>query len=296
MTGQNPHHLFCFGLGYTARALGERLLHEGWTVSGTCRSEAGTRELEAAGFKAFLFDGEKPLANIAEALAGVSHILQSAPPDSRGDPVLRWHGGDITALPGLRWVGYLSTTGVYGDKGGAWVDEATPPPAPTSERGRARLAAEEDWLKLWRDHKIPVHIFRLAGIYGPGRNPLETVLSGEARRIIKPGQVFSRIHRDDIVAVLKASMAKPHPGRVYNVCDDEAAPPQDVIAQAAKLLGRAAPPAIPYEEAELSPMAKSFYSENKRVRNDRIKQELGVSLAYPTYREGLQSLLKSLTA
>lgn len=283
------NHLFCFGMGYSARALAERLLAEGWKVSGTCRSPAKAQELEAAGFTALVFDGQKPAAT---DLGDVTHILQSIPPGENGDPVLRLHGADIAKAARLQWFGYLSTTGVYGDHGGGWVDETTPP-TPTSTRGRWRQMAEEGWLALWRARKTPVHIFRLAGIYGPGRNPLETILSGDARRIIKKDQVFSRIHRDDIVKVLQASMARPAPGAVYNLCDDEAAPPQDVISYAAQLLGRPEPAAIAFEEADLSPMARSFYSENKRVRNDRIKKDLGVSLSYPTYREGLKALLKA---
>ena len=199
--------------------------------------------------------------------------------------MLDHHARDLAALPRLRWLGYLSTTGVYGDRGGGWVDESDAR-LPSGVRGRRRVAAEDGWLALHRDRGLPVHVFRLAGIYGPGRNALATVRAGTARRVDKPGQVFSRIHVDDIVAVLRASMARPAPGAVYNVADDDPAPPQDVVAYAAELLGVAPPPLVPFAEAALSPMARSFYDDSKRVRNDRIKRELGVRLAYPDYPRG----------
>jgi nucleoside-diphosphate-sugar epimerase len=271
--------LFCFGLGYSARALADRLRARGWTVTGTSRDGAGGT---------IAFDGERDLPG--DALDGVTHVLVSAPPDARGDPVLRRCRDELVARAHqLAWVGYLSTTGVYGDHGGGWVDEETPR-APLSERAERRAEAEDDWLALARDHGVPVHVFRLAGIYGPGRNQLEAVANGTAKRIIKPNQVFSRIHVTDIAGVLEASIANPNPGRVYNVADDEPAPPQDVVAFAAELLGRPAPPEVPFEEAELSPMGRSFYAESKRVDNRRIKRELGYTLVYPTYREGLTAL------
>ena len=290
--------LFCYGLGYSALALARRLRTEGWSVAGTTRSPDKARRLAAEGIAVFLFDRDRPLEDPVAALAGTSHILSSAPPDgdSRlggGDPVLDHHRADIAALEGLAWLGYLSTTGVYGDRGGGWVDEDSEL-APTGERGRRRLAAEEGWLDLWEREGLPVHLFRLAGIYGPGRNALETVRRGKARRLDKPGQVFSRIHLDDIAAVLRASIARPRPGAAYNLCDDEAAPPEEVIAHACQLLGREPPPLVPFEEAELSDMARSFYRDNKRVSNARIKEELGVALAYPTYREGPKALLAEM--
>jgi nucleoside-diphosphate-sugar epimerase len=271
--------LFCFGLGYSARALADRLRARGWTVTGTSRNGAGGT---------IAFDGEGDLP--ADALDNVTHVLVSAPPDARGDPVLRRCRDELVSRAHrLAWVGYLSTTGVYGDHGGGWVDEETPV-APLSERAERRAEAEDGWLALARDHGLPVHVFRLAGIYGPGRNQIETVLNGTAKRIVKPNQVFSRIHVTDIAGVLEASIAHPNPGRVYNVADDEPAAPQDVVAFAAELLGRPAPPEVPFEEAELSPMGRSFYAESKRVDNRRIKQELGYTLVYPTYREGLTAL------
>lgn len=275
-------HLFCFGLGYSAKALAHRLLADGWTVSGTRRQLAPAQD----GIRLMAFDGANPIALPQD----ITHILVSIPPDATGDPVARAMGKAIAALPHLQWLGYLSTTGVYGDTGGAWVDEETPA-APTSLRGERRHQAEQDWLHLFTTKKVPVHIFRLAGIYGPGRNQIESVRTGEARRVIKPGQVFSRIHVDDIAQILHASITHPNPGRIYNVCDDEATPPQDVIAFAADLLHMPLPPAINADDPSLSEMAKSFYAENKRVRNGRIKTELGVRLKYPTYRDGLRALL-----
>lgn len=289
MTAAAPR-LFCFGLGYSALALVGTLAGRGWRIAGTCRSAEKQRALASRSVEAHIFDRDRPLADAPAALAGTTHLLSSVPPDASGDPVIDLHGDDIGALKGLAWAGYLSTTGVYGDHAGGWVDEDTPR-TPVGERGRRRVAAEDAWLGLRRRFGTPVHLFRLAGIYGPGRNALETVKAGAARRVVKPGQVFSRIHRDDIVQALIASMDAPNSGAAYNLCDDEAAPPQDVIAYACALLGREPPPEIPFSAAELSPMARSFYEDNKRVRNRRMKQALGVSLKWPTYREGLKGLL-----
>lgn len=277
--------LFCFGLGYSASVLARRLRASGWEVRGTTRSVKKAALLEAEGYRAFLFGRDRPLDDPARALAGLTHVLTSIAPDEPGDPVLDLHGGDLGAVPTLRWIGYLGTTGVYGDRRGAWVDEETPID-PTLARADRRARAEAAWL----GSGLPVHIFRLAGIYGPGRNALVNLREGSARRIVKPGQVFSRIHVDDIATVLEASMASPRPGRIYSVCDDEPAPPQDVVTYAAELLGLEPPPEQDYATAELSPMARTFYKDNRRVRNDRIKRELGVELAYPSYREGLRAL------
>jgi nucleoside-diphosphate-sugar epimerase len=283
--------LFCFGLGYTALALATRLRPRGWTIAGTCRSEAQQAQLAAAGIAAHRFERGQKLAEAATLLGDATHLLISVPPDEAGDPVLDGHGGDIVASGrGLRWIGYLSTTGVYGDRGGAAVDEDSEL-RPVGERGHRRVAAEQGWLDLWRRHALPVHLFRLAAIYGPGRSSFDAIRRGSAQRIVKPGQVFSRAHVADIAAVLDASMARPRPGGIYNVCDDEAAPPQDVVAYACDLLGVAKPPLIPFEAAELSAMARSFYGESKRVDNARIKRELGVALQYPDYRSGLRAIL-----
>ena len=284
--------LFCFGLGYSALVLARRLRAEGWRIAGTCRSEARREELAALGIEAWLFDREQPLADPAAALAGSTYLLSSVPPDAAGDPVIDLCGRAIAARRDLAWVGYLSTTGVYGDHGGGWVDENTAL-APSGERGRRRVAAERAWLGL---SGLPIHIFRLAGIYGPGRSAFDSLRAGRAQRIDKPGQVFSRIHVEDIAQVLCASLAKPHPGAVYNLCDDDPAPPADVIAYAAGLLGIPPPPLIPFAEAKLSEMGRSFYDDNKRVRNDRIKRELGVKLAFADYRAGLAAILKAESA
>ena len=287
-----PCRLFCFGLGYSARALGARLSARGWTIAGTTRSRDKAEALRAEGIEPFLFDRGSPLERPEAALAGTTHLLISVPPDGAGDPVLDHHGDDLAACRSIVWAGYLSTTGVYGDRDGGWVDEESAR-TPTGERGRRRLAAEQAWCALMARAGTPVQLFRLAGIYGPGRNALATVRRGRAQRIDKPGQVFSRIHVDDIAAVLEASIDRPRPGRAYNLCDDNPAPPAEVIGHACRLLGVAAPPLIPFDEAELSDMARSFYRDNKRVSNRRIKEELGVTLAYPDYRAGLAALLAS---
>ncbi len=285
-----PPALFCFGLGYTAGFLARALAAEGWRIAGTSRDPASCARLGAAGFDMQLFAPGRPLAAPRATLRGATHLLISVPPGAAGDPVLAVHGADIAALTQLKWVGYLSTTGVYGDRGGAWVDESSAL-TPSGERGRRRVAAEAQWLDLHRSHGLPVHVFRLAGIYGPGRSALETVREGRPRRIDKPGQVFSRIHVADIVATLRASMAQPDPGAAYNVCDDDPAPPEAVIAYACALLGVAPPPLVPFDAAELTPMARSFYDDNKRVSNRRLKEELGVRLRYPSYKDGLKALL-----
>jgi len=279
--------LLSIGHGYSARALARRLLPKGWQVIGTTRDADKAAASRANGAEPVLWPG----SDLAPALARATHLLTSVAPGAAGDPVLAALGQEIgRAAPHLAWVGYLSTTGVYGDHQGGWVDETTRL-TPATARGQARVAAEAAWQGLAESAGLKLHIFRLAGIYGPGRGPFEKVKSGTARRIVKPGQVFSRIHVDDIAAVLEASMARPDPGAIYNVCDDDPAPPEDVIAHAAELLGLPAPPEIAWEKADLSPMAQSFYAESKRVRNDRIKRDLGVVLRYPDYRAGLAALL-----
>lgn len=283
--------LLSLGHGYSADALARRLLPEGWTVIGTTRSPDKAARLAARGVEPLVWPG----ADLRPALARATHLLTSVAPTEAGDPVLLAAADAIAeAAPHIEWAGYLSTTGVYGDHAGGWVDEATPLTAST-RRGEMRVEAEAAWRALADRSGLPLHIFRLAGIYGPGRGPFEKVKDGTARRIIKPGQVFSRTHVEDIAQVLHASILRPNPGAAYNVCDDDPAPPEDVLAHAAELLGLPPPPEVPYETAEMTPMARSFYAESKRVRNDRIKEELGVVLRYPTYREGLAALLVSET-
>lgn len=278
--------LFCFGLGYSALALARRLRPRGFAIAGTVRNEAKAEALSAEGLEVHLFDRGRPLTDPVAALAGTTHLLSSVPPDAGGDAVIDHHGDLLRGLSGLLWAGYLSTTGVYGDRGGEWIDESASI-APTGARGQRRAAAEAAWSALG----LPLHIFRLAGIYGPGRSAIDQLRAGRAQAVVKPGQVFSRIHVEDIAAVLDASIARPHPGAAYNVCDDEPAPPWDVIEFAADLAGLPRPPRIAFEEAEMSPMARSFWAESKRVSNRRLHEDLGVTLAYPTYREGLRALL-----
>ena len=276
--------LLSFGHGYSARALARLLLPQGWRIIGTTRSDDKAGRLMNEGVEPRIWPG----ADMRPALNAATHLLISAAPDENGDPVLAELRDEIAArAQQFAWVGYLSTTGVYGDHDGDWVNEDTPL-NPATKRGQARVAAEADWASI---PGLPLHIFRLAGIYGPGRGPFAKVRDGTARRIIKQGQVFSRTHVADIAQVLAASIARPNPGAAYNVCDDDPAPPQDVIGYAAELLGVPVPPAEDFETAEMSPMARSFYAESKKVSNDRIKSELGVKLIYPDYRSGLRALL-----
>lgn len=287
----SPYHsalplgqLFCFGLGYSGARLALALRALGWQVAGTSRDGAVLQELDTHGIAGGQLEH-------AEIPPGTSHILSTVPPGAAGDPVILAQADKIAATGGLVWLGYLSTTGVYGDRGGDWVTE-NDTPNPGNERSRHRLAAEQTWLNLWSTRGVPVHIFRLAGIYGPGRNALISVRAGTAKRIVKPGHLFSRIHVDDIVQVLLASMAAPNPGAIYNVCDDEAAAPADVVSHASELLGVTPPPLEEYAPDTMSAMARSFWAENRRVANDRIKRELSIKLRYPDYRSGLKALLR----
>ena len=238
-----------------------------------------------------VFNDEYADAKIENALAQVDAVLISIGPDERGDPVLRRFARHIEQSKTIRWIGYLSTIGVYGDAQGGWVDETTPP-TPSHARTNMRVKVEQEWLALGERAAKPVQIFRLAGIYGPGRNPILNLVQ-RAQRIIKPGQVFNRIHVDDIAQTLLASLAKPCAGAVYNVTDNEPAPPQDVLTYAAERMGVEPPPEIPFEKAVMSEMARSFYADNKRVSNRLIREELGVTLLYPTYREGIKALAEA---
>ena len=274
--------LVCLGFGYVAQALARAVADDFAGIVGTTRQAERARTLSAEGFVALPFD--RP-----DIVDGATHILISAPPEASSDPVLAAFGDRIAALPGIEWIGYLSTTGVYGDRRGGWASEDDAP-RPGSARSERRLAAERGWLAFGETRGGPVQIFRLAGIYGPGRSALDRLRAGSARRIAKPGQVFSRIHVEDAAQALKASIAQPAAGRVYNIADDEPASQAEIVAFAAGLLGIAPPPEEPLEAAALSPLARSFYAESRRVRNDRMKRELGVVLRYPTFREGLTSL------
>ncbi len=282
--------LLSLGHGFSSRALARLLTPLGWDVIGTTRSEEKAAEIRAEGNTALLWSQEDA---IREALGRATHLLTSVAPKPEGDPALDIFGAEIAAkAKDLHWTGYLSTTGVYGDHQGGWVDEQTPL-SPSTKRGQLRVMAETAWQDIPDLHP---HVFRLAGIYGPGRGPFAKVRKGTARRIIKPNQVFSRIHVDDIAQVLLASINAPNPGAVYNLCDDDPAPPQDVLSYAAELLGLPLPPEEDFETADMTPMARSFYAESKRVRNDLIKSELGIKLLYPTYRAALQAMLKAETA
>nr|WP_047572815.1 SDR family oxidoreductase [Methylobacterium sp. ZNC0032] len=282
-------NILILGLGYSAGFFARAALARGWEVTGTVRSAEKAAELNREGIRTLVFGGFAVSSALAKAVAEADTVLVSVQPAEDGDPALGPLRAALMAAPNLRWIGYLSTIGVYGDQGGAWIDEATPP-SPTNARTRQRVEIEQAWLQLGRDSGKPVQIFRLSGIYGPGRNAITKLRSGTANRLIKPGQVFNRIHVDDIAGVLMASLAQPRQGAVYNVTDDEPGPPQDVITFAAELTGLEPPSEIPFEQAKLSPMAASFYGESKRVSNALVKREFGYAFRYPTYREALRAL------
>lgn len=284
--------LVILGLGYSAGFFARAALTRGWEVTGTVRSAEKAGRLSREGIPTLVFDGFAVSSFLAKAIAEADAVLVSVQPGEDGDPVLERLAKELATAPNLRWIGYLSTIGVYGDHGGAWIDEATTP-RPASARSRARLAIEDAWLTLGRASGKPVQIFRLAGIYGPGRNAITKLRNGTATRLIKPGQVFNRIHVDDIAGVLLASLEQPRHGAIYNVTDDEPAPPQDVVSLAAELTGLTPPPETPFESSRLSAMAASFYGENRRVSNALVKRELGYAFRYPSYREALRDLAAS---
>ena len=289
--GGGMSRLFAFGLGFSAQALAERLADKGCQIAGTARDPRNVAQLDVRGYAVARFTGEPGNAALAKLLQGTTHLLLSIPPGKEGDPVLAHYRAELAALSSLRWIGYLSTVGIYGDQDGNWVDESTEP-KPNTARTEARVEAERAWLAFGEETGVKVHIFRLAGIYGPGRCVFDKLRDGTARRIKKGNQVFSRIHVEDIASVLEASMARPRAGAIYNVADDEPAAPGEVVAYAAEMLGMTPPPEVPFEEADLTPMARSFYEGSRRIGNARIKSELGVELRYPTYREGLAALLE----
>lgn len=284
--------LLSLGHGYSAQALEPILLPQGARIIATTRDHGRAAEFAQRGVEPRIWGRDDLLPDIMEA----THILSSIAPVAGHDPALAALGGKLAPFASQKtWVGYLSTTGVYGDRGGEWVTEDSPL-MPATERGRARVAAEAEWAAIARDTKMPLHIFRLAGIYGPHRGPFEKIRAGTAQRIIKEGQIFSRIHVEDIAQALVASMNAPRAGAIYNLCDDDPAPPQDVIGYAASLLGLPPPPEIAFDQANLGPMAASFYSESKRVSNARLKAELGVELIFPDYRSGLAAILAAENA
>ena len=272
-----------FGHGYTAQALTPYLNDKGWRVFGTSRTKDNFSNIEKSGAIPILWGSDELRSVIRETAL----VLSSISPANGSDPVIKMYGKDLKENSNqIKWVGYLSTIGVYGDTKGKWVDEHSPL-KPSTNRGIARVNAEKEWLKY---NFLPTHIFRLGGIYGPDRSPFQKVLQGKAVKIIKPGQVFSRMHIRDIVQTLIASISKPKPYSIYNLCDDNPAPPQDVLSYAAKLLNVEQPPTVSFKDADLSEMARSFYAENKRVSNNLIKSELGVNLIYPDYKAGLENL------
>lgn len=281
-------HLFLFGLGFSSQAIAELAKGDYATIGGTVRSGEKAARLREQGIDAHVFDGESVSEAVVAATRRATHLVQSIAPGTAGDPVITLLREAIVAAQNLEWIGYLSTVGVYGDHGGEWVDEATEP-NPLSGRSVERVRAEAEWRILGDQLGVPVALFRLSGIYGPGRNQLVQIAEGSARRLVKPGQVFNRIHVADIATAVVAGAAQKAAG-VFNVTDNEPAPPQDVVSFAAELAGAKLPPAIDFDTADLPPMVKSFYGENKRVGNKRLAADLGVRLAYPTYREGLTAL------
>lgn len=288
MQHNNNKHLFIFGLGYVGTAVSQALLQLGWQVSGTTRNWERANELATKGVSVFI-GGKTPLSEQLVALNSATHILSTVPPTKTKDDVFDNFANHLHNAETLEWFGYLSSSVVYGDCHGAWIDETTIA-CPDNDRGRIRLLAEIRWLKT----NLPAHIFRISGIYGPGRNNLMNVKLGQARPIVKKDHVFCRIHLDDIVAALIASMLKPKAGNIYNLSDDLPASSHDVISYAAQLLDMAAPKPVPIEDADLGPMAMSFYDGCRRVSNDKIKSELGLTLKYPTYKEGLAALLHTM--
>ena len=277
--------LFIFGYGFSARALSARLRPQGWEIAASVREPARMEGQMRA-------EGVTPVAAadpdaLAAALVTADAVLVTAPPTARGCPGL---SALAPVIGGPKWIGYLSTTGVYGDRQGGWVSE-TSALAARSIEGARRVGAERDWGLFGRDRRLAVSIFRLPGIYGPGRSSLDRLRTGQARRIVSPGQVFSRLHVDDLAAGLEASIALPRPDAIYNLCDDQPAANSEVIAYAAGLLGMAPPPEVSLEDAGLTGPARRFYAESKRVSNARAKAELGWRPAYPTYREGLAAVL-----
>jgi nucleoside-diphosphate-sugar epimerase len=291
-----PQHkqLFCFGFGYVAQHLAKALKEADptWTIVATTTEKEKLAEIKAQGVKAYLFSDKMPFNDPIFTMRGTTHVLISIPPNHEGDIVFKSHARDILQNPNIEWIGYLSSTGVYGNRDGNWVTE-TSEVRPTSERGSKRAKAEIQWLKMRRIAGIPINIFRLAGIYGPGRSALDSVRAGHTRRINKPDHVFNRIHVDDIVQALIASTDQPKPGDIYNLADDDPAPSHELISYACKLLGKTPPPLLDFNDYDMTPMATSFYRDNKRVSNKKIKEKLGITLKHPDYKSGLDAIFKA---
>jgi dTDP-4-dehydrorhamnose reductase len=281
--------LFAFGVGYCARFFIARSGNSYDAIAGTVRASAKAEEMASGDIETFVFDAEEEDSAIMERVASANIILVSVPPRTSADPVLARFGHRIATLPRQQTIVYLSTVGVYGDRRGDWVDE-TMTPTPSSERSLARLQAERSWAAIGKANSKKVYILRLAGIYGPGRNAFCSLKAGTARRVVKRGHVSNRIHVEDISRAIDAAITHKGQGGIFNVSDDAPAPPQDVIMYAAMLMGVEPPPEQEFETADLTPMARSFYAENKRVSNRKLKDEFGLRLAFPTYRVGLEAL------
>lgn len=288
-----PKKLFCFGYGYVAEHLAKALKEQdpSWQICGTTRDKEKLDGMREQGIKAYLFSDENPFHDPLFILRDVTHILISIPPNKQGDVVFQTHARDILQIESVQWIGLCSSTSVYGNRDGEWVDE-TSEIRPDSERGTKRARAESAWLKMRRIAGIPINIFRISGIYGVGRSALDSVRAGNSRRIDKPGHVFNRIHVDDIIQAMIASMSQPSPGDIYNLADDDPAPSHELISYACGLLGMEPAPLMPFDSTDMAPMARSFYKDNKRVRNDKIKTKLGIKLKYPNYKAGLDSIFE----
>jgi len=286
--------VFFFGMGYSSRATA-RALHQldnpGIPIAGTTRTEEGAEAFADTNYRIHIFDGEGPGATLGEDLRHATHLILSIPPDERGDPALLHHRADLDAAKNLQWIGYFSTVGVYGDFGGEWVDEDAPT-RPVNFRSQQRVIAEQAWRDYARARGVPLFIERLAGIYGPGRSAFDKLREGTARRIVKQGQVFNRIHVGDIGRITALAALSKLEG-TYNLADTEPAPPQDLVTYAAEVMGVAPPPEMPFVTAQMTEMARSFYGDNKRVSSKRVLEALGTELEYPTYREGLDAIWKA---
>jgi len=285
---------FFFGLGYSSNAasLALRSIDQTVSIAGTVRTAERQKMREASGLRAHLFDGTAPGPTLGPDLRASSHVILSIAPGPDGDPALIHHRADLDAAENLEWLCYYSTVGVYGDFDGAWIDESAPL-VPRNDRSDRRVLAEQAWRDYAAERGVKLAILRLAGIYGPGRSTFDKLADGSARRVIKPGQVFNRIHVDDIGRVT-ALAAQARLEGTFNLADDEPAPPQDLVTYAAGLMGIDPPPEVAFEDAEFTPMQRSFYADNKRVSNAAIKSALGIELLHPNYRESLKAIWESM--